>query len=98
MDAGVDAPTDAAPAGAGVDARPIDAPFVVDAARPDANDRFLDLDPGGGAACGCGSGGGPLSSGLAVLVLVTWLVGQRRWSRTRPRLLPPASQRPSTHT
>jgi hypothetical protein len=101
-DGGVDAPTDAPPDDAGIDARPIDAPFVVDAPRLDANDRFLDLDPGGGASCGCGSGGGPVSAGLAALVIVAVLAGQRRWSWTRRRsrvcFEPRASQRPSTQT
>ncbi len=84
MDAGVDAPIDATPADAGADARPIDAPLVVDAARPDANDRFLDLDPGGGATCGCGSAGGEGAAALALITLGV-LVAQRRWSWTRPR-------------
>lgn len=55
----------------------IDAPFTVDAARVDANDRFLDLDPGGGAVCGCGAGGG-WASGLVAAATLLWLMTRRR--------------------
>jgi MYXO-CTERM domain-containing protein len=87
-DAGVDAAIDAGDGDAGIDGPPppIDAPFMVDAAHIDANDRFLDLDPGGGAACGCGTSGGGGSALLAALTLAGLLARQRRrWSRTWPR-------------
>ena len=92
-DAGIDAaPPDAAPGdgGAGDDAAPaIDAPFSVDAARIDANDRFLDLDPGGGATCGCGAAGGPGAGALAVLVTLALIARTcRRGSPARARDLP----------
>jgi MYXO-CTERM domain-containing protein len=79
-DAGVDAaPVDGGPDDGGLDApRPIDAPFVVDGAHVDANDRFLDLDPGGGAACGCGAGGGAPSGALTAVVLAGLLARRRR--------------------
>lgn len=82
-DAGIDAtPIDGGPIDAPTDGpRPIDAPFTVDGARIDANDRFLDLDPGGGASCGCGmpgASGGATSTGLAALVAGALLVRRRR--------------------
>lgn len=82
-DAGIDAaPTDAGASDAATDGpRPIDAPFTVDGARIDANDRFLDLDPGGGAACGCGASGtrgGAASTGLAAIVAGALLIRRRR--------------------
>jgi len=75
-DAGVDAPrpdagTDAAPP---LDAARPDA--AADAATADASQAFLDLDPGGGAACGCASG--PTPDGAAVLVAVAMLLARRR--------------------
>jgi hypothetical protein len=74
-DAGIDAsPPDAGTDGGSTGDAGIDAPFTVDAARVDANDRFLDLDPGGGAVCGCGAGAGRSSglvAGAALLVLMT---------------------------
>ncbi|MBE7451912.1 MAG: hypothetical protein HS111_24400 [Kofleriaceae bacterium] len=86
-DAGVDAaPPDAGDAGLDA-APPIDAPFTVDAARVDANDRFLDLDPRGGATCGCGAGAPGTSLGLALVVLAT--LGRRRRDAT-PRVRPGA--------
>ena len=47
-----------------LDAARVDA--AGDAAAADGNQRFLDLDPVGGAACGCGAGAGP--DGLALHV------------------------------
>jgi hypothetical protein len=82
-DAGVDAPPpDADVDDGGVDATPpLDAPPSVDAAHVDANDRFLDLDPGGGATCGCGGGGAP--GGLAPALLVALAITGRA-RRARP--------------
>lgn len=69
-DAGIDGPL----ADAGVDAFAVDAPSLVDAPapiEPDASQRFLDLDPGGGATCGCAGSQGPgWALGLVVLALV----------------------------
>jgi uncharacterized protein (TIGR03382 family) len=76
-DAGVDAP----PAiDAGVDARPPrpDGGGGTDAAAPDARSQeFLELDPGGGAACGCGASPGAGTGALLVLAALT-LVRRRR--------------------
>lgn len=78
-DAGVDAPRP----DAGVDATPpIDAPrpdAATDASDPDASQRFLDLDPAGGAACGCASG--PTPGGALVLLAVAGLLARRRRTR-----------------
>ncbi len=82
-DAGVDASpaTDAGGDDAGRDGpAPIDAPFAVDAARVDANDRFLDLDPGGGASCGCGAGAST-SAAVTALLVVLALTGKPRARR-----------------
>lgn len=75
-DAGTDAPrpdagTDAAPP---IDAARPDA--AADAAVADASQAFLDLDPGGGAACGCASG--PTPGGAAALLAVVALLARRR--------------------
>ncbi|HVV84983.1 MAG TPA: hypothetical protein VHE35_18090 [Kofleriaceae bacterium] len=75
LDAGIDGPP---PIAAGIDARPPrpdGGHGSVDAAVVDAPpETFLDLDPGGGAACGCRTGatpGGALPfAGAAVLLLV----------------------------
>lgn len=82
-DAGIDAsPPDAAPGdGGAIDDGGIDAPFTVDAARVDANDRFLDLDPGGGAVCGCGAGAGPSSGLVAGATLLLLMTRRRRLPR-----------------
>ena len=74
-DAGVDGPRP----DAGVDAQVLDAARVDaagDAAAADGNQRFLDLDPVGGAACGCGAGAGP--DGLALVGLVVAGLARRR--------------------
>lgn len=88
-DAGVDAPfADAGPTDAGLDALP-DAP--VDARDRDASQRFLDLDPGGGATCGCASdspGGGALFA--AVVGLGLSVRGGRRRGSSRRRAGPAA--------
>ncbi len=75
-DAGVDAtPTDASGDASGTPdaASGEDAASSVDAAQVDANDRFLDLDPRGGAVCGCGAGAqrGAVSAVLAALILIS---------------------------
>jgi uncharacterized protein (TIGR03382 family) len=85
-DAGVDAmlAVDAAPGDGAIAADAgVDAPFTVDAARADANDRFLDLDPRGGAACGCGAGGGAGALTLALVSALVLLARPRRLARRR---------------
>lgn len=86
-DAGVDATSlDAAPmdGGGGEDAAmATDATPSVDAARVDANDRFLDLDPRGGAVCGCGAAGGLDTGALALVVTLALVARPRRGQRQR---------------
>jgi uncharacterized protein (TIGR03382 family) len=98
-DAGIDAaPPDASDDG-GLDpdaTPPIDAPFTVDAAHVDANDRFLDLDPRGGAVCGCGASGGPGTAALA-LALVALLSVPRGAGRSR-RAAPRRARGPSSRS
>ncbi len=77
-DAGIDGPT---PIDAAVDARPPrpdGGGGSVDAAPPDAgNQNFLNLDPGGGAACGCRTGASP-GGALPLLVAALALLRRRR--------------------
>lgn len=80
-DAGIDG---APPVDAAVDARPPrpdGGGGPVDAAQSDAGSRsFLDLDPGGGAACGCRTGASP---GGALPLLLAGLALMRRPRRPR---------------
>ncbi|MBK9033289.1 MAG: hypothetical protein IPL61_18790 [Myxococcales bacterium] len=79
-DAGVDGPRlDAGVDALVVDAQRLDAP--ADAAALDGNQRFLDLDPGGGAACGCTTGATP--DGAAVLAVAAAMLARRRRRRGR---------------
>ena len=77
------APADARPWPPGDDDAP-DARVRADA----RNERFLDLDPVGGASCGCRAGGrhdgGWLGGGLGGWMLLAGLVLRLRWGRLRP--------------
>ncbi len=73
-------PDAGAPADAGPDAGPRPDAAVIPDARPvgDASDqRYLDLDPAGGALCSCRTGAGGTASVLLLLGAIA-LVGRRR--------------------